>query len=375
MRRLWKTLNRVLLIILLFLFIEGGTVAAAAAPRVYANAAILIDMRTGQILWEKNADQLLPPASTTKILTAVTALDLAGDDLSKLFTVSENVRGIPETNINLRPGEQLSLYDLLVGTLLPSGNDAAYAVAEAVGGTETAFVYLMNLKAKSLGAFSAQLFNTNGLPDKRHLMSARDIAVISRYAMMNEVFAEIVALKYAVIGSGESERYLKNTNRLLHNDADIIGVKTGTTNDAGQCLVAAKTGFIEGYNGSDNVVFLSVVLNSPDRWTESERLLNYGFDNFHMVKGASAGDMVAMIPVEKGTSGYVPVKVYSDCVFLCPKGSIITVEWNIPEALFAPLKEGQSVGSMSFADEKGNIWGAAELFAAAGVRKKILGIF
>ena len=373
MRCLSKTIKKVLVVLAVLLFIESGSVALAAAPRVYAHAATLIDMRTGQMLWEKNADQPLPPASTTKIVTALTALDLAGDDLHKLFTISENVKGIPESNIDLRAGEQFSLYDLLVGTLLPSGNDAAYAVAEAVGGTETAFVYLMNLKAQSLGATATQLFNTNGLPDKRHLMSARDIAVISRYAMMNEVFAEIVSLKYASIGSGESKRQLKNTNRLLHNDADIIGVKTGTTNDAGQCLVAAKVGFIEG--SETEMELLSVVLNSPDRWTESERLLNYGFDNFHIMEGAAAGNTVAMIPVKNGASEYITVKVYADCVFLCPKGSVITVVWDIPESLSAPLKEGQVVGRMNFTDEKGNIWGTAELVAAESVRKKILGIF
>ena len=339
----------------------------AAEPKIHASAAVLIDMKTGQVLWSKNETEALPPASLTKIITAITALDNATPE--QLCQISAHVKGIPETNIDLREGESFTLFELLLGALLPSGNDATYAIAENVAGSEALFVYLMNLKAWSLGSVSANLYNTNGLPDDRHLISALDIAQISRYAMSNDVFAEIVSTKYAKIGSGSSLRQLKNTNKLLFMDPLITGIKTGTTNKAGQCLVSAKS--------KDGMEVLSVVLHSPDRYGESQKLLDYGLKEFIPVDFIKASEVLASIPITGGKAPTVAISAMNDGYFLCKKDklSLLSMKWELPPSLTAPLKQGEPVGRLLFVDDEETVWGVVNLQAAEAVDKKLFGLF
>ncbi len=239
------------------------------APTVTADAAVLMDACTGQILYDKNAGLRMPPASTTKIMTALLALE--GGELGQVVTVSPEAASVGEASLELRAGEKLTLEELLYGAMLRSGNDACVAIAEHIAGTESNFVLLMNQKAKMIGANDTGFKNTNGLPAAGHYSTARDLAVITCYALKNPTFQKIVSTRGKLIGR-QGERYLNNTNRLLWSYAWANGVKTGTTNEAGHCLVAsARRG---------DTQLISVVLHSDDRWADSIKLLDYGFDSF-----------------------------------------------------------------------------------------------
>jgi D-alanyl-D-alanine carboxypeptidase (penicillin-binding protein 5/6) len=234
-----------------------------------ANTAILMEVGSGEILFEKNAYTERPPASTTKILTTLLALELG--EPGELVKVSAKAAGVGQSTIFLDPGEELTLYELITGALVRSGNDACVAIAEEISGSETDFVRLMNRKAKLLGAQHTHFVNTNGLPHPDHYTCAYDLAVIARYALQNPVFASITRQKETTLHFLQPETIstVKNTNRLLWNYSYADGVKTGTTTAAGKCLIASAT--------KDGRQLLAVLLNAPDRFGDAERLLEWGF--------------------------------------------------------------------------------------------------
>jgi len=197
----------VLIIILLSISAPAQAVPEQAVPDLAATAAILIESNSGRIIFQKNADTPLPPASTSKIISAITALDLA--NLSEQHQISAEAAQVGESSINLQAGEILTIDDLLKASLIRSGNDACFALAEAVAGDESLFVHWLNLKAATLGATSATLYNSNGLPIEGHQISAKNLAFIASYAMKNNYFAEVVSSKYAQIGSGSSATQTK----------------------------------------------------------------------------------------------------------------------------------------------------------------------
>ncbi|KUK81254.1 MAG: D-alanyl-D-alanine carboxypeptidase, partial [Pelotomaculum thermopropionicum] len=230
-------------------------------PAVTARAAILMDAETGRVLYAKNAEQKRPPASTTKIMTALLALE--GGNLQQEVTVSPRAAMVGEASLDLLTGEKLSLEDLIYGAMLRSGNDACVAIAEHIAGTEANFVLMMNQKARLIGAINTNFKNTNGLPAKNHYTTTRDLALITRYALKNTNFKKIVSTRDRVIGT-QNMHYLNNTNRLLWNYSWVDGVKTGTTNEAGNCLVASAT--------REGRQLISVVFYSDNRWQDSIKL-------------------------------------------------------------------------------------------------------
>lgn len=241
-----------------------------AQPQLSAESFLLMDAHTGQVLLERNGQEKRPPASTTKILTGITAIDLA--NLDELVIVSANADQVGDATIYLSAGEVFDLKSLLLGALIKSGNDATVAIAEQVAGDEKLFMDLANRKARILGAINTEFFNPHGLPHDKHLTTAYDLGVITRYAMKNPVFAAMVKTKETAISSLNTGRkvYLTNTNKLLWKNTEIIGVKTGTTNKAGKCLVSAAQ--------RDGRILIAVVLKSYDRYGDSEKLLNWGFE-------------------------------------------------------------------------------------------------
>lgn len=262
-------LKKTIITLLLFAGLIGWVEPVlASAPLVQARSAILMNRVTGEILYEKNAWERRAPASTTKILTAILALEKGQPDT--VIEVSENAAAVGEATLHLNPGDSLTIRDLLHGALMKSGNDACVALAEAVSPSEAEFVNLMNFKARVLGAENTTFYNTNGLPHNGHLTTAYDLALIARYAMQNPVFAEIVGKRYYPLTWQDSKRslHLKNTNKLLWSYQWATGIKTGTTNKAGKCLVAAGS-----YQDREMIV---VVLNTPDRFGDAVRLLEFG---------------------------------------------------------------------------------------------------
>lgn len=238
-------------------------------PAVNARAAILINSGNGEILFTKNADRVMAPASTTKIMTAI--LGLERGDLGRTVTVSANAAATDGSSMHLVCNQRITLRSILYGLLLISGNDAATAVAEHIAGSETAFARLMNAKALSLGMRHTRFQNASGLPAVNHYSTAYDLALLTRYAMRNQNFAWIVQTKSITItGERPGERVqLVNHNKLLWRYPYCTGVKTGYTVRAGGCLVSSATN-----QGKQLIV---VVLHSNVIYDDSQKLFEYGF--------------------------------------------------------------------------------------------------
>lgn len=252
---------------------------------VYAKAYVVMDEKTGQILLEKDSTKPKPIASTTKIMTALVALKCG--NLEKISQISSKASNTLGSSMNLQAGEKLSLEELLYGALMRSGNDACVAISENVALEEEIFVAMMNKMSNFLGLKNTHFSNTNGLPNNRHVSSAYDLALISRYALQNPTFAKIVSTKNKTIDFRE----LKNTNKLLWDYPGADGVKTGTTNAAGKCLVSSAT-----QNGQR---LIAVVLNSPDRYNDCIKLLDFGFENFSKSTLFEKGDILTTLPIEE----------------------------------------------------------------------------
>ena len=324
----------------LFLFLGllwPGPTLAAAEPYLTAPAAILMEVNNGQVLYELQARQEREPASTTKIMTAILALELGQLDMP--VRVSEYAATTPGTTIYLTIGETLKLSELIKGALINSGNDAATAIAEGLAGSESTFAWLMNRKARQLGAYNTSFKNPHGLTEAGHYTSAYDLAIMTRYALRNPFFSKTVATKEAQISAPDGIRFLYNTNRLLDSYPGCDGVKTGTTDAAGQCLVASAT------RGGRQL--LSVVLGSSERYSDSCALLDYGFENFY-AEMALAGENCGQVYVNGGETAAVAVAPETTVSFTVPKEEAALLEKRLilPAAVNAPVKEGQQLGEV-----------------------------
>lgn len=254
---------------------ESHTVAQEE-PETSAQAAILMDVESGRTLFEHNSEEPLRIASITKIMTAIVAIEQG--DLKDQVEASENAVGVEGSSIYLRPGETLSLEDLLYGLMLRSGNDAAVAIAEHIGGSVEGFVYLMNQKAEELGMEQTVFSNPHGLDThEEHYSTAKDMAVLTAYALKNETFATIVATKKwtAPLEGEKWDRVWYNKNRLLAKYEYADGVKTGYTKRANRTLVSSAT--------KDGHQLVAVTLNDGDDWNDHMRMFEFGFDQFTMV--------------------------------------------------------------------------------------------
>jgi D-alanyl-D-alanine carboxypeptidase (penicillin-binding protein 5/6) len=263
--------------IILLLFVSLGLIPVGILannqnipkPWVNGRSVILIEVSTGKILYSKNPNQIMAPASTTKIMTGI--LGIEKGDLTKTVRVSASAASKSGSSMNLRKNEQLTLKDLLYGLLLSSGNDAATAIAEAIAGSESRFAQIMTKKARQLGLKHTQFQNASGLPAVNHYTTAYDLARIARYAIQNPVFAAIVQTKETVVPGptpGETAK-LVNHNKLLWEYPYSTGIKTGYTRKAGKCLVASAK--------KQNVTLIAVVLKSGTMYTDSRKLFEYGF--------------------------------------------------------------------------------------------------
>ena len=243
----------------------------AAEWNVVAKAAVLMEMRTGKILWAKNRDFPRPPASTAKILTALVTLDRV--PMNEIVTVSIAPTRDNRSAVALKNGERLAVQDLLYALLLQSNTDAALALASHISGSTPKFVQIMNQKARSLGTLHSKFFNPTGMPHRGQVTTASDLAVITKAALANPEFRRIVATKSYPWKSSKWEGVLDNSNELLKSYDGAIGVKTGNTREAGYCLVAAAQ--------RHGQTFIAVILGSQEKhvWQDAKKLLDYGFKN------------------------------------------------------------------------------------------------
>jgi D-alanyl-D-alanine carboxypeptidase (penicillin-binding protein 5/6) len=246
--------------------------AHATGITITGKAAVLMETRTGKILWERNKYVSLAPASTTKILTALVVMERSKP--SDVVTVPIEATVATGGTAHLRAGERLSVEQLLYGMLLGSANDAAIALANHASGSVARFVNLMNEEARSLGAVRSSFRNPTGLPQKGHVTTAHDLAVIARAALENPGLRKVVAARTYPWRSAEWQGEMKNSNVLLETYEGAIGVKTGQTREAGFCLVAAAARSDKSY--------IAVVLKTTEQsgWQDARNILDYGFKNF-----------------------------------------------------------------------------------------------
>lgn len=240
-----------------------------------AKGCIVMERNSGRVLFEHNADERLPMASTTKIVTALTVIN--NGNLDEVVAIPREACGIEGSSVYLREGEKLTVRQLLYGLMLRSGNDCATALALHVGGSVEKFAQMMNETARSLGCCDCNFVNPHGLHDENHYTSARNLAIITCKALQNDDFAQIVSTKAVKIPNDgyDYPRVLSNKNKLLYNFDDADGVKTGYTKKAGRCFVGSAT-----RNGMQVVV---VLLNCGPMFEETSQMLNVAFANYHNV--------------------------------------------------------------------------------------------
>ncbi len=255
---------------LLFLvLVTTGTVMGDELPKVNATAAILVNAETGEVLYSKHSRDIMAPASTTKIMTAIIAIE--NGNLDRKIRVSRAAAAKPGSSMYLKRGEVQTLRNLLYGLMLASGNDSATAIAESIAGSESQFAGMMTRKAHKLGMNNTQYKNASGLPAAGHYTTAYDMSILARYCLKNSVFAQIVQTKVAAVSSSRSSarRTLTNHNKLLWQYPYTTGIKTGYTRRAGKCLVASAN-----QNGTS---LISIVLKSDSMYDDSIQLFDFGF--------------------------------------------------------------------------------------------------
>ncbi|MBR3741245.1 MAG: D-alanyl-D-alanine carboxypeptidase [Clostridia bacterium] len=332
-----------------------------AAAQGEARSEILIEAKTGRVLYESNAHEALPMASTTKIMTALVALE--NGDLSDPVTAGKNAYGVPGTSIYLGLGEQLTLEQMLYGLMLASGNDAAVAIAEHIGGSIDGFCRMMTDRASEIGCENTMFTTPHGLPADGHHTTAWDLALITREAMQNPSFREIVSTQRASLpwADHEYDRVLTNKNKLLSTYAGALGVKTGYTKAAGRCLVFAAE--------RDGLELIGVVLNCPDWFDEAAALLDKGFDNWQMVTVLSAGETVREIPVAGGVRDTVRVVAQGDVSAPVPDTAWPDLLLDLPSSLPAGVEKGQVIGTAWLTDQ-GQVLTTVPLIAAEAVPER-----
>lgn len=305
---------------------------------VTADAAVVMDSDTGQVLYAKNPHQRRPIASTTKIMTALLAIECG--DLKGVVTVSPRAAGVEGSSIYLRAGEKLALEELVYGALMNSGNDACVAISEHIAGREEIFVDWMNLKACLLGLKNTHFSNTNGLPHKEHLSTAFDLAVLTRFALKNPAFGKIVATKGYVISGPRGPRHLSNTNQMLWSYPGANGVKTGTTSAAGKCLVSSAD--------RKGRRLIAVVLHSDNRYSDSIKLLDYGFSNFKSQTVVKRGETVSFAGVSDGIKTRVPAVSSEDVAVTVPVKGTDAIEKVVmmEREISAPVSSGVPAGKL-----------------------------
>jgi len=327
----------------------GGAPSGAQSDRLdlSAQAAILVDVGSGQVLYERKADVPREPASLTKIMTALLAVE-AGD-LDRTVTVSKTAADTGEASANLKAGDQLKLRDLLLAALLPSANDASVAIAEAFSGSVPAFVQRMNARAAELGLRETHFENPDGLPSPKHISSARDLATIAREALQHEEFRSSVRLEKANLSyrrrgvEGPQAREVLSTNRLLRHEhperwdrAD--GVKTGYTKAAGRCLCASAT--------EDGWQLLAVVLGCTDCWADGRKLLSWGFAQYRRERIVTAYATTAQVHIVGGKTPTVRALAKSSIDLIVPLSESPPTARLSETYAEAPVCVGDEVGEL-----------------------------
>ncbi len=333
--------------------------AEDGSPVTSAASAALLETSSGKFLYTKDAHTRRPMASTTKIMTALIAIE--SGDLDSLVTVGREAVGVEGSSLYLKCGETLSLRELLYGLMLQSANDAATAIALHVSGSIPAFAELMNRRAADLGLTDTHFTNPHGLHEDGHYTTAHDLAIIAAAAMENEAFFEIVSTKSHTLPATEhaDARVLVNHNKLLSRCENAIGIKTGFTKRSGRCLVGAAE--------KDGIRLISVTLNAPNDWNDHSALFSYGFSVTECRTLAEVGALRFSLPVVNGDSERL-LCVNSEAVTaILPRSAPDpTVSVHLPHFAAAPIRQGEVLGRVDYLLD-GKVIASASLVAAAEI--------
>ncbi len=344
-------------VVLLVLLCALPQMNVSADVEVSAKAAVVINASTGNILFQKNASEKLPMASTTKIMTALILAEQP--DLTKEIVTTAEMVTVEGSSMGLLPGDTVSLYALLCGMLLASGNDAANTVAITLAGSTEKFAELMNKKAKEIGMLNTNFVTPSGLDDQNHYSTAYDMALLAKYALKNETFAEVAASSSKTVryGNPPYNRTLTNHNKLLKMYDGAVGVKTGFTKKSGRCLVSAAE--------RDCGKVIAVTLNAPNDWDDHIKMLDFGLSQLLPLKG---GEL--KIPLVGGECDSVNVSYDAPNIALTEQ-ELAFCEYVIliPKFIYGGIEKGSLVGQY-IVKYNGNIIYKGELTALEGCEEK-----
>lgn len=360
----------------LFQNFEIESVPASAVPataeglQLSATSTILMEVSTGQVLYENNADEQRAPASITKIMTmllVMEAIEAGKFTMDTQVSVSEHASSMGGSQIWLEVGETMSVYDMLKATAVASANDAATALGELVAGSEESFVNLMNERAAQLGMTGTHFVNCCGLDTENHYSTARDIAIMSRALLQHDLIKEFSQIWIDYLRGGSTQ--LVNTNKLVRFYPGTTGLKTGTTDQAGFCVSASAE--------RDGMELVAVVLDgetSDLRFSDAKKLLDYGFANWGIVSIDMSQIPLSDVKVNHGIHETVPVTYEVMDTILVPKGrqDAVTPSVNLPADVDAPVAQGQLLGKITFTLDD-EVVGECQLSAANAVEKMSFG--
>lgn len=338
----WGMKRIFIIFLVVFQLFVGNVIFATEEVKINARSAIVYDRKYKKVLYEKNMNEKVPNASTTKMLTAIVAYENA--DMDEVVTVSKKAANTGGSRVGLRTNDKVTLGDLMHGLLICSGNDAAVAIAEYVGGTEEEFCEMMNEKAKEIGALSTNFVTPHGLDRENHYSTAYDLALIADYAMNIEYIKNIVCKKTENIKINDYIKTLNTTNEMLSVYDGADGIKTGYTSKAGRCLITSAT--------RDDWQLICVVLGCDTknfRTSDSIKLLNYAFEAYDFFDIASIVDKKHTIFVEKSRDTNYVIEFNQKYVLPMTVDEVekLRVVYDIEKNFTAPFNKGEKIGKIS----------------------------
>lgn len=366
-----KKILNILVILFIIVSVLPFNIYAMEPFEVDGKAAILMDFKSGKVIYEKNPNKKLEPASITKIMVLILAseaLESRKINLDDQVLISENAASMGGSQVYLEAGGTNTVEELFKAICLRSANDASVAMGEYIAGSEELFLEMMNKKAKQLNMKNTKFKNLTGLPDEEHLTTAYDIALMGRELLKHEIVHKWLSMWTTSIKVGKDRdvtQDLVNTNKLIRFYPGANGIKTGFTQKAGYCLAASAT--------KDNTTFISVILGSKSskiRNEDSKKLLDHGFSNYKSISLNKKGDIVDKISIEKGKKEYAKIRVKDDIDILMKKDneSDIKKEIKLLDTVKAPIKKGDKVGEIIVKSE-GEILLKEELIIDTNIKK------
>ena len=362
-------MKKILLIIMSF-FVLNLNVLAEEDFAPNGKSAILVDNLSGKVLYEKNADEKLAPASMTKLasmLMVMEAIDNGNLKFEDKVTISEEAANMGGSQVFLQAGEVYTVYDLLKSVAIASGNDAVVALAEKIGGSQSGFIDMLNKRLKEIGAVNTNFVNVHGLDAEGHYSTARDMSIIARELLKHPKILEFTSIYEEYLEKNDGSRiWLVNTNKLVRFYDGVDGLKTGFTKTAGYCLTATAS--------KNNFRLISVVMGedtSENRSSDTVKMLNYGFNTFKINIIKTKGESLGKVRVEKGKQDKANIVLLNDVTEILKNTDPVT-EYNFNlkvNKIKAPVKVGDIVGTAEIIDSEGNIVDEVDVTVEKDIKK------